>query len=80
MKREVHGATDNAHSDMVDAAMVNGCGRGLIGDVTAGRLQRRRTISASSSAIFASARLWVREYDGMRSGGAARGVETECNS
>ena len=77
LRREVHGATDNAHSEMVDAAMLNSCGRVLIGDVTAGRLAWRRAIAASSFAVPALAGLWARVCDGTETGEVVHGVKTE---
>ena len=56
-RHEVRGANDNSCVGMVGAAVRNGCKRALIGELTAGRLERRQAISASSSAILASAGL-----------------------
>ncbi len=64
---------------MVGAAVLYGCKRALISDLTAGRLERRRAISASSSMILTSAELWVHEYVDTSAGGAALGAETELN-
>ncbi len=52
---KVRGAGANLGVRIIGAAVRSGCRRGLIGDVTAGRLERRRAISASSSAILALA-------------------------
>ncbi len=64
---------------MVGAAVLYGCKRELIGDVTSGRLERRRAISASSSVILTSAGLWVYEYVDTRAEGAAQEVEMAFN-